>query len=77
MYPVHVAGDQDLLKLVECRPITMESMKKLDGFSDKKSERLNDMLGLIRNFSIENNLETDVHLRADVERKTPNLFDVS
>ena len=77
--PFSIAGNQDLILLSQVRPTTEDSMIKIEGFTKTKVAKLGPMLTLLRNYSIENKLETDVHEDKDDKTtpKTPNTFPVS
>jgi len=74
----NLADNSLLADLCKIRPTTVESMAKMNGFNMHKAESCKDMLTYIRNFSIENNLGTDlIDEPLEPAQKTPNTFSVS
>ena len=73
-----IADDTMLQLLTRKRPTTIEGMAKIEGFNIQKAGTLEDMLTYIRNFSIENQLKTDLQDEAkeEIKQKTPNNFSV-
>lgn len=77
--PFTVCGDGEMRKLVKVRPISENSMIKVEGMTKSKVGNLAPMMTYFRNYSIENKLEMDVHedKEDNPAPKTPSTFPVS
>jgi hypothetical protein len=81
MIPQNIANNKLLITFATVRPTTIPTMAACDGCNIQRAGLCEDMLTLIRNYSIENDLQTDVldqcATQATQAKKTANTFPVS
>ena len=73
--PFHVCSRLVMNVICRVRPTTSTSMIKIEGISRIKTKILEPMMSFLKSFSIENQLQTDMH--EEEPKKTPNTFQVN